>query len=174
MSINTAQILTAMKIVFWIIFIGLLIQSGALLVTYIISLNTPDAAQNLYLGLDLSELYAANRWHYTSFLSFLIIIGAMKAYLAFLVVQTLTKIDLEKPFSVYVSDRISKISHNALSIGFVSLIAQAHTKYLAKSVIALDYNWQAAQFLFLAAIIYIISKIFKKGIELQAENELTI
>ena len=174
MSINTTQILTAMKIVFWVVFIGLLVQSGALLVTYIISLNTPEAPQNLYLNLDLSELYTQSLWMYTSFLSFLIIIGAMKAYLAYLVVQILTKIDMKKPFSTFVADLIIKISHTALSIGFVCLIAQGYTKYLAKSVTEFNHNWYAGEFLFLSAIIFIIAQIFKKGIEIQTENELTI
>ena len=174
MTITTSKILTAMKLVFWIVFIGLLIKPGALLLNYFISLNSPEVAQNVYLGLDLSALYAASLWQYTSFLSFLIVVEAMKAYLAFLAAQILTKIDIEKPFNRHVSNCIIKISHNALGIGFVCLIAQGQTNYLAKSGIALAYDWHAGEFLLLAAIIFIISQIFKRGIELQTENELTI
>ena len=45
------------KLFCWLIFAGLSVQTGALLFNYIYSIFKPIAAENLYLGLNLSSIY---------------------------------------------------------------------------------------------------------------------
>ena len=82
--------------------------------------------------------------------------------------------DVRHPFTEAVSEQLSKISYVAVSAGLLAYIAQGHTKWLTKSGMDLSENWGSGEFLFLAGIIFIIAQIFKRGIELQTENELTI
>ena len=163
-----------MKIIFWIVFIGLLIQAGALLTTYSMSLFNPEISKDLYLGLDLFALQEWSTYQYTNHVSFLVAFLLIKAYIAYLVITVFSKINLNSPFSEVVSEHLSKISYVALTAGFLAIIAQGHTKWLAKSGMELSQNWGSGEFLFLAGIIFIIAQVFKKGIELQTENELTI
>ena len=169
---TTTQLLNIMKLLFWVIFIGLLINAGAILYSYVVSITNPDSATSFYSGIDVSSLYQKSFWQYSCFISFWATVAIMKAYLAYLVIQIVSTIDLQKPFSKKLADPLIKMSHVALGIGFIAVLAQAYTKYLTKSGFELIHQWGAGQFLFLAAIIFIIAHIFKRGVELQEENEL--
>jgi hypothetical protein len=60
----------------------------------------------------------------------------------------------------------------------VSVIAHQYTKRLSQLGYVIgdigQYWDDTAAFLMMAAIIFVISQIFKKGIELQNENDLTV
>ena len=65
MQLTSKQILGALQVLTWIAFIGLCIETGAILITTSISLFFhPEAAADLYLGLDLSALLHYSRWYY--------------------------------------------------------------------------------------------------------------
>ncbi len=175
MKSKTNQVLTVMHIVSWIVFIGLCIQTGAILITSFISLFVnPEAAQNLYLGLDLSELLAHDKRQYLYVLSFIIGLSALKAYLFYLVITVFKKLNLNHPFSSSVVSIITKISHVALGTGIVGLIAENYSRWFLHRGIAVEQDWGSTGFLFLAGIIFIIALVFKRGTEIQSENELTI
>ena len=172
---KTTLILKIMNILFWIVFIGLCIETGALLVSFFLRLfGNPEISQNLYLGLDIQNVYEFNLENYIGVASFLIALTAMKAYLAFLVVKLFMKFDLNYPFNEKAASLISEISYYALSIGIVAIIADNYGERIVKQGIKLQIDWGAEQFLFFAGIIYIIALVFKKGVEIQNENELTI
>ncbi len=172
---KTSIILKLMNILFWIVFIGLCIKTGALLISFFVSLFVnPEGGQDLYLGLNLHDVYSFDLEKYIGVASMLIALTAMKAYLAFLVVKLFLKFDLNYPFNENTASLISKISYYALSIGVVAIIAEQYGHRIIKQGITLEIDWGAEQFLFFAGIIYIIALVFKKGVEIQSENELTI
>jgi hypothetical protein len=172
---STKQILGLMKVISWIIFIGLCIKTGAIITSFLISLFiNPEAAQSLYLGLDLSELYKLNIWYFVNTMSFIIILSGQKAYIFYLVIRIFLKVDFNRPFSTMAVSLISKISHVTLGIGIVALVAQNYTKRLLNRGVLVEQNWESSDFLFLAGVIFIIALVFKRGVEIQSENELTI
>ena len=173
---KTNVIMKVMNIIFWIIFIGLCIKTGAILVSFFMSIFVnPEAAQNLYLGLNLSDLQTSDINNYVGVMSFIIMLTGMKAYIAYLAVKLFMKFDLNHPFNENVAALISKISHFALSIGVVALIADQYSERLIKRGTEMTHiDWGAQEFLFFAGIIYILALVFKRGIEIQNENELTI
>ncbi len=128
----------------------------------------------MILGVSHSNLFELDLWQYTGYLSFWIAILLSKAYMAYLAIKIFDKINLDNPFSEKVATLIVKISHAALGAGIIAIIAQGHTEWLAKQGFDVITNWNGGQFLFLAGIIYMIAQIFKRGIQLQQENELTI
>ncbi len=172
---KTKQILGLMNIISWITFIGSCIKTGAIIISFLIVLFiSPGAAQNHYLGLDLSELYKSNIWYFVSTMSFVIMLSGLKAYIFYLVVRIFLKVDFDHPFSAIAISLISKISHVALEIGVVALVAQNYSKWLLHRGVLVEQNWGSWDYLFLAGIIFIIALVFKRGIEIQVENELTI
>ncbi len=172
---KTTFILKLMNVLFWIVFIGLCIKTGAYLVSFFVSLFVnPEVASDLYLGLDLQEVYDFSVEKYIGVASMLIALTAMKAYLAFLVIKLFMKFDLNYPFNEKTASLITQMSHYALSIGIVAIIAKEYGDHIIKQGITLQIDWGAEQFLFFAGIIYIIALVFKKGVEIQNENELTI
>lgn len=94
------------------------------------------------------------------------------------VVMLLHKLDLAKPFSSFVSNQILQISYYTFSIGIISYIARQTTNSLGHQGYEIDKLSQfwvdSEAFILMAAVIYIIGTIFKKGIEVQNENDLTI
>ena len=88
------------------------------------------------------------------------------------------KIDLSKPFNSFVSEQITKISFYTFSIGILSYIARQTVKNLqlhGYTVDNLNQFWTDDQaFILMAAVIYVIAAIFRKGVEIQNENDLTV
>jgi len=171
---KTHQLISILKFVFWVLFIGLLIKAGALLFNFGMSLWNPEGAQNLYLGLDLHQLRTANKQQFINVGSLLIAVVGLQAYIAYLVIKIAATGNLNYPFTQKIAQLISKISHTALGCGIVSIIADGYCQRLIKKGIDIPLSWGGKEFLFLAGIIFIISIVFQKGIELQTENDLTV
>lgn len=178
MSKTNKHIFDALHIVAWIIFVGLCIEAGALLVNFVFSIYKPEFVQNLYQKLDLSSIYAESKYSYYGLYSFMLAISFIKAYLFYLVVILVGKIDMSRPFSNFASEQISQISYYTFSIGITSYIAHQFAKKLMhRGYIIEDLNeyWADSEaFILMAAVIYIIAVIFKNGVDIQNENDLTV
>jgi hypothetical protein len=178
MSKQNNFVFKVLSIVAWIIFVGLCIEAGGLIVNFIFSLYRPDFVQNLYQKLDLSEMYNLSKWAFFSMYSFILVISLLKAYLFFVVIRLIHKLDLSKPFNRYVSEQITQISYFTLSIGLLSYIARETANNLLHrgyEIDQLNQFWVDSQaFILMAAVVYVIATIFKKGLEIQNENDLTV
>lgn len=165
-------------IVAWVIFVGLCIEAGGLIVNFFFSLYKPEFVQNLYQKLDLTEMYKDHRAAFFGVYSFILTISILKACLFYTVIMLMHKMDLSKPFNTFVAQQISQISYYTLSIGLLSYIARQLTKNLMHHGFATDnlnQFWADSQaFILMGAVIYIIATIFKKGVDIQMENDLTI
>ncbi len=178
MSKTNNFVFIVLHIVAWLIFVGLCIEAGALIVNFVYSVFKPEIVGNLYQKLDLSSMYQQSKWAYFGMYSFVIFISVLKAILFYILIELLLKLDLSKPFSNFVAKKITQISHYTFSIGILSLIARQTAKNLTHygfEIDKLSQFWVDSQaFILMAAVIYVIATIFKKGVELQNENELTV
>jgi len=167
-----------LTVIAWIIFVGLSIEACALLVNFVFSLFNPLVVKNLYQKLDLSEMYNRSKWVYFTIYSFILAIASLKAVMFYCVIQLVTKLDLAKPFSIFVSKKITTISYITFSIGLISIVARETANNLSHKgfdINRLNEFWVDSQaFILMAAVIYAIAIIFKRGIELQNENDSTI
>jgi hypothetical protein len=167
-----------LQIVSWIIFVGLCIEAGALIVNFVYSLFKPEIIHNLYQNLDLSQLYNTNIWVYLGIYGFILTISILKAYLFYVVIKLLHKIDLLKPFSSSVAWQIKNISYITLGIGIFSLIAREISRSMVHYGLEndkLNQFWEdGSAFLLMAAVVYVIATIFSRGVEIQNENDLTV
>jgi hypothetical protein len=178
MSKKNNFVFIGLQIIAWIIFVGLCIEAGGLIVNFFFSLYKPEFVQNLYQKLDLSVMYKTSKWAFFSIYSFILVISILKAVLFYVVIILVSKIDLSKPFNNFVSNQILHISYYTFSIGLISYIGQNSYENLKhRDLITenLDPFWADSQaFILMAAVVYIIAIIFKKGIEIQNENDLTV
>lgn len=165
-------------IVAWLIFVGLSIEAGGLIVNFIFSLYNPELIPNLYQKLDLSDMYNTSKMAFFGIYSFILSISILKAVLFYIVIRLMHKMDLTKPFNTFVSNQILQISYYTISIGLFSYIAREISKNLMHHGFVTDnlnQFWADSQaFIVMGAVVYIIATIFKKGIELQEENDLTV
>ncbi len=178
MSKTNNFVFIVLNIVSWVIFVGLCIEAGGLIVNFIISLYKPGFVQNLYQKLDLSEMYERSKWAFFSMYSFILVISILKAVLFYVVIRLVSKINLTKPFNSFVSRQISLMSYYTFSIGILSYIAREAAKSLQHRgyvIDSLNQFWADSQaFILMAAVIYIIATIFSRGVEIQNENDLTV
>jgi len=176
---KTEKILGVMKVLIWIFFIGNCIKTGALAYSYFVSLSiNPIAAADLYLGLDLSQLFERDSVHYNVLVMSLILLSAARAFLVYLVLKIFLTLNLKKPFSIEMAGLINRISILAISLGLISLLVRAYAGWLlgdSPSVGYLaEYLYGSSEFVFFGIIIFIIGQVFQYGLELQSESELTV
>jgi len=167
-----------LHVIAWLIFVGLSIEAGGLIVNFVFSVIKPEWVGNLYQKLDLSKLYQQSRWVFFSMYSFVLFIAVLKAILFYTVIQLQYKLDLKKPFNSFVAKKILQISYYTFSTGMLSYIAGESAGNLSHhgyEIDKLSQFWVDSQaFILMAAVIYIIAIIFKRGIEIQSENDLTV
>lgn len=178
MSKTNNLIYWSLYIIAWLIFVGLSIEAGGLVVNFVFTIFKPEVVQNLYQKLDLSTMYKENSISYFGIYSFILIISILKAILFYVLIRLMHKMDLQKPFSNFVSNQILQISYYTLSIGILSYIAKQLTKTLMHHGFvteSINQFWADSQaFILMGAVIYIIATIFRKGVEIQNENDLTV
>jgi hypothetical protein len=171
-------IFKALTVIAWVIFVALCIEACALLVNFIYSLYNPAVLKNLYQKLDLSEMYNRSTAAYYSIYTFILVIAFLKAGLFYDVIKLVSKLDLNRPFSSFVSKQISSISYTTFGIGLISIVARQTANNLSHKgfdVNRLNDFWVDSQaYILMAGVIYAIATIFKRGIEIQNENDSTI
>ena len=171
---KTETILVIMNVLTWIIFIGLMIEAGAVLVSYGVSIVNPKAAKNLYKGLDFYSLSQYDFWHYTGIISLKAAILIIEAYTAYLVIKVLSTIKITNPFTMDVAQRLEKIAYMLMLAWAAIMFYNGQLKWLSKQVAGLQENKLSSELIVYAGLVFVIAQIFKKGVEIQNENELTV
>src|SRR5690606_7275099 len=178
MSKTDNILFTVLQVFAWIIFVALSIEAGGLIVNFVFSIFNPDMLPKLYNKLDLTGIFNQSSAAYYGLYSFILIISLLKAVLFYEVIKLTQTLKLDHPFTLAVARQISTISYFTLSIGLLSYIGRQFAKQVERSVFStgsLDVFWNDSQaFVLMAAIIYVISAIFKRGVELQDEHDLTV
>jgi hypothetical protein len=89
------------------------------------------------------------------------------------------KLNMSDPFSNEAGRFIHNISYLALLIGLFTWSGVKYTEWLVKQGVSMPDTQHlrlggADVWLFMGVTLYVIAQIFKRGIEIQSENELTV
>lgn len=181
-KITTQQILKALQLLSWILFIGLCVEAGGIIFNtlYTFFVN-PANTYSFWEKADLSALYKFDHGHFLVITFLMIIVAVLKAILFYLIVKLFTdkKLDISQPFSTYLRQFILNVSYLALGIGLFSRSGYKYSVWLTEQGIKMP-DPQSLQiggadvWIFMAVILYVIVQIVKRGIEIQNENDLTI
>ena len=181
-KITTKQILNVLLVISYIIFFGLCITAGGIIFNFIFTLFLDSiAAKNFWKLADLSNLLAFNKSYFITETVLMIIVSVLQSILFYMIVKILhhKKLDLRNPFNTEMTRFISKASYLTLGIGFFANWGTNYTKWLiSQGVIMPDLEslrlGGADVWLFMGITLLVIAQIFKRGEEMQSENELTI
>ena len=166
----------------WIIFVGISIEASAVMVylIYTLAYGLP-APGKLYLQEDLSALYNFDRGYFVLEVVLMILVAVMKAGMFYLVIHNLhsKKLSMTQPFNKHVRRFILTLSCLTLLIGLFSGWGVKYREFfLAQEVSMPDIEQLgfggADVWLFMSVVLFVIAYIFKRGIEIQTENDLTI
>jgi hypothetical protein len=175
MAIRTSLINQTMHVLFWIIYIGLCIKTGAILVSYGVSMFVnPVAASNLYKGTNMFLLHQFSKVHYSIIVLLFVLLNGLMATIGHWVIKITLSLNMEKPFSETILNYLFTISKLALYTGLVAMVGAAYSKWLLGHEISVPIHWAYGEILFFAGVIFIMAQVFKKGTVLQSENELTV
>lgn len=170
---STKNILKLMHVFAWLALVGLCIKTGTIIVNYFISIKNPGIALNLFGGINLTEYYSYNFYQYTLIVGYKVLFFALEAYIAYLLVLLLGKIDVKNPFNSFVANLMKKTSKSIFLLWIFAMIHNTHMQYIAKKE-GFEMDLFSSDFVFLAAILFVFTQIIKQGIEIKTENELTI
>ena len=182
MTIGTKQILKVLLILSWIIFIGVCIEAGGCIFSalYTLLINPVNAA-HFWVGNDLSGVYNYDPGYFFVETMLISIATVLKAIMFYLIVKILhnKKLDMAQPFSNEVRRFIFKISCLAFGIGLFTNWGVNYTAWMVKKGVSMPDTQNlhlggADVWLFMGVILFVIAQIFKRGIEIQTENELTV
>ena len=182
-KITTKQVLKVLEVLSWIIFIGLCIDAGGLAVNTIITLFiNPHAVENFWTGGDyLTQVYHFEQGHFIAVTVIMNIVAILKAIMFYMILKLFTKgrLDIARPFNRDLSDFMIMFSYMALGIGLFSQFGLKYTRWLTEQGMSVA-NMEVLKmggadvWLFMTVVLFVIGQIAKRGMELQAENDLTI
>ena len=172
----------ALQIVAWVIFIGLCIETGGFLTnTIFTSFFNPDAAKKFWSQLDLSGLYQYSQSRFIMVTSIMVIASILKALMFYFIVKVFydRKVDISNPFNDVGIKFIKKLAYLSIGIGLFSFwgtklvnnLVTEGVKIPAIQYLRID---GADVWLFMGVILLVLARVFKKGIEIQNENDLTV
>ena len=184
MSKGTDFLFKVLNVLAWIIFVGLCIESGGLIVNAFVTIFiNPIASSKFWGGMNLYELYQFNESHFITILVLMIIISLLKSILFYLIVNIFhkKKLNLSTPFNETMGKYIFNLSYLSFGIGlfiywgsnFSAWLKIVSNDKVSPSLQQLKFEG-ADVWLFMGVILLIFAMIFKKGIEIQSENELTV
>lgn len=96
-------------------------------------------------------------------------------YLFTLIIKVLKRLKNNHPFSKETAHLILKISNGFFYFGCISILINFIFEIIKGEIsFSYDLGSQNLQFFLLAGVIYVIGQVYKRGVELQSENDLTI
>ena len=182
MSKQTDFMLKALHVLTWIIFVGLCIEACGVITHMIATLTlTPEAAAKFWKEIDLSLLYQHNESHYVVLTSIIIIATLLKALIFYCILRVFNskKINLASPFNEAMRKSVLLIAYLSLGVGIYCLWGSRFAEQLVKDGFVLPDTQKlrlggADVWLFMGFALLVIAYMFKRGIEIQKENELTV
>jgi hypothetical protein len=182
MNITTKQILKVLLVLSWIIFIGVCIEAfGCIFSAFYTLVINPVNAAYFWEKNDLSGLYAYDPGQFFAETFLISIAMVMKACIFYLILKMLheKKLNLSQPFSREVRLFIVSVSYMALGTGFFCLWGVKYTDWLVTKGVNMPDTQHlhiggGDVWLFMSVILFVIAQVFKRGIEIQSEHELTV
>ncbi|WP_372949902.1 DUF2975 domain-containing protein [Mariniphaga sp.] len=171
---RTEQVLIVLKIIAWIAFFGFAVKAGANIISYVVSYFHPEGAQNLYMGSDLLELRIHNFFKYSVLVAAWVALLILKANVWYRVARIISLFKIESLFTLELTHKLEKISYLLFSISVLGYVGSTYAGWVGEMAERFQNDWNASEFLFMAGLMFVVSQIFRRGVEIQSENELTV
>lgn len=182
METRKDYLLIVLHILSWIIFVGLCIEAGGILFNMLYTLlYNPAGAANLWMKADLSGLYQFSQSHFVTLTAIMVIAAVLKAIMFYVIVKLFheKKLDLTAPFNESFGKGLYNLAYLTAGIGIFCLWGTNFSGFIKAQGVELP-SLQALRlggadvWLFMCVALLVFARIFKKGITIQNENQLTI
>ena len=176
MKTRTERILDVLKIVSWIAFMMSIVYFVFEIGIFALSFFVDDAkmswTDSKWKLTDLRNEYPIE---YIFMFTFALVISFLNIKIWQNVNHALKLVNLKSPFSKDISEILEKIGYFLLSVCLINLIGDSYLNWLSHRIEGFNHKFDIDfTYLFIGGIVYIISQIFKRGVELQEEIDLTV
>ena len=180
-STKTRIFLTLLYIIAWIIFVGLSIEAGGFITNAVFVLAKPETVPYLWQQVDLRDLLQYGRGFFFTLVTIISVVTVLKAILFYLIISILhnKELNIEQPFTFIAQRFIVRIASLSLLIGLFSILGAKGVDWLSEQSVQMP-DLQALHlsgadvWIFMSLALFVVAYIFKKGIVLQAEQDLTV
>ncbi|MBW7675800.1 DUF2975 domain-containing protein [Chryseobacterium chendengshani] len=182
MQKNSTSILEILKLFIWlytiILSIGLFILI-LLIFTTILGIDIGSMKEikiSVNIGNEnIKNIQSLEKGRLLFLLVYSVVLGTMELIMLRYVIKILQKIKLNHPFTIENYFLISRIAKLALAIGCLSFLINFIAGLVTgKLSISFDSGNENFRFFLFAGVVYIIAQVYKKAVDLQSENDLTI
>ncbi|RZA00647.1 MAG: DUF2975 domain-containing protein [Sphingobacteriaceae bacterium] len=182
MQITTKHVLKVLHVLAWIIFIGLSLQAGIVIVSSVLKfIISPQHHDKLWQEINFTSLYNFNQSYFITHIIVISIVLILKATLFYMIIKMFNdkKLSLSQPFSHHMNRYIYKMVFISFLIALFAGGGVNFSEWLTKQgVIMPAIQVQGIDgsdvWLLMSIVLFVLSQIFKRGIEIQSENELTV
>jgi DUF2975 family protein len=177
---ETKKMLQILNFIAWTVFILLCIQAGVFLFNtfFTLFINPVDSKYFQRGEIDFSNLYAYGTWSFLNLALMMALVAMVKAYMFYRIILIFKALNIVRPFSSDVGRFILKIARVALFVCVLSWLGTQYSEWLLKQGVKLPLMYKyfggADVFLMMAIMLFVIAQVFKRGIEIQTENDLTV
>ena len=164
---KTEQFLKLMNVASWMIFVFLCMEAGTSFFTVLTEFLYPNEKEPL--------LYTIHSNHFYVIVLFVLLVAILKALIFWRVIKLFSSLNLHHPFSPEISKLLESICFLTFCIGIIAAIGNFYTKWLNKFYSLGQVGLgNGTELLFMAGVLFVFYLLFKRGLEIQNDQELTI
>ncbi|HOZ85035.1 MAG TPA: hypothetical protein PK191_06060 [Niabella sp.] len=178
---KTKHIILLLYVLSWIIFVGLSIVAGGFVTNTFFAWFKPDVVPRLWQQADLSAVFEYDRMYFLQLHLLISVVTILKAVLFYFIIIILPdkNFSLSSPFNKTIERFILKMSFVSFLIGLFSTWGSSYAEGLMRLGLKMPdlqqmYFDGAGVWWLMAVVLFVIGQIFKRGMALQAENDLTV
>ena len=171
---RTQQVLAVMKFLVYLSITWYFLKLAGIGLMSLSFLALGKPLTDLFFIPDWFNLLKTNPGYLTLVIVLVISRSLLNIMIWIMVLRLLKRIQLVNPFNKEVIERLERISYLLFSIWILSICGGVFILWLRNIVGEVEAPWDNGPYLFIAGLIFIISQIFKRGVELQSENDLTV
>lgn len=180
-SPKTKIFLILLYIIAWFLFVGLSIEAGGFITNAVFALAKPEMVPYLWQQVDLRDLLQYGHGFFFTQVIIISIVTVLKSILFYLIISILhnKQLSIEQPFTFIAQRFILRIASLSLLVGLFSILGAEAAAWLAEQGVKMpglqELHLSGADvWIFMSIALFVVAYIFKKGIELQTEQDLTV
>jgi len=166
-----------LEVMAWLGLVGFAIQTLKIAFNFVYGFFNRDAIKEIFTKTDLTDLFTNERSSYVLIVTIFLSTYILKTSIFYVVTRIFKKLNFVKPFDKEISKNIKLMSYLSFTTGILGFYGISIIQLAYKGVEI--HNRDISEltrggYMMMGGILYIIAKIFDKGIEIQGENELTV
>ncbi|MBV2224312.1 MAG: DUF2975 domain-containing protein [Cloacibacterium sp.] len=166
---------TVLKFFLILTLIGLLVEFWFIIWVWLSHyLNWDGFIRKYHDGIDFTKIWHSNRLAFNLSLLYLLVANILKINLFIAGLKILKLLNLENPFNQKLMFLLKRISILSLIIGTSAILLKTFIELFVNNELVLSTQIGESGYIWFSAIIFIVMKIYEKGVYLQSENDLTI